>query len=47
MDRLAVRLENRGHWVLREPVDLQVRVELPQLGGDRDVPLGVPEADRG
>ena len=46
VDPLAVGVEDGGDRVLGEPVDLKVGVELPQLRGDRDVPLGVPEADR-
>ena len=39
-------LEDGGDRVLGEPVDLEVGVELAQLVGDRDVPLGVTETDR-
>ena len=46
MDALAARLEHRGDRVLREPVDLEVGVQLAQLVGDRDVALGVAEPDR-
>ena len=46
VDPLAARLEHRRDRVLGEPVDLEVRVELAQLVGDRDVALGVPEPDR-
>jgi hypothetical protein len=46
MDALTGRFQDAGDRVLGEPVDLQVGVELAQLGGDRDVPLGVPEPDR-
>ena len=46
MDPLAAASSTRGHRVLRQPVDLQVRVQLAQLVGDRDVPLRVAEADR-
>ena len=46
VDPLAVLLEDGGHRVLGEPVDLEVRVELAQLGRDRNVALGVAEADR-
>ena len=41
-----MRLEDVRDRVLGEPVDLEVRMELPQLVGDRDVALGVAEADR-
>ena len=45
VDLLAVLREHPGDRVLREPVDLQLRSARPQLRGDRDVPLGVPEPD--
>ena len=40
------RFEHRGHRMLREPVDLEVRARAAQLVGDRDVAPGVAEADR-
>ena len=46
MDAFAAALEHRRHRVLSEPVDLEGRVELSQLVGDRDVAPGVAEADR-
>ena len=46
MDPLPLRLEHRRHRMLGEPVDLEVRVQFPQLLGDRDVAAGVPEPDR-
>ena len=46
MDPLAARLEHRGHRMLGQPVDLEVRVQLAQLVGDRDVAPGVAEPDR-
>ena len=46
MDQLASRLEHLGDWVLRQPLDLKVGVEFPQLIGNRDVALRVPKADR-
>ena len=46
MDSLAVRLEDAGHRILGEPVDLDVRMELPQLGRDGRVAHGVSESDR-
>ena len=46
MDPLAPRLQHRRHGMLREPVDLEVGVELAQLVGDRRVALRVPEPDR-
>ena len=45
VDPLAARLEDRGHRVLGQPVDLEVGMELAQLVGDRDVALGVAEPD--
>ena len=46
MDALALALQNLGHGVLGQPVDLEVRVELAELAGDRDVSLRVSQADR-
>ncbi len=46
MDSLAARLEHRRDGVLSEPVDLEVRMELSQLVGDRRVTLRVAEPDR-
>ena len=46
VDRLAARLEQRGHRRLREPVHLEARDEPAQLARDRDVAPGVAEADR-
>ncbi len=46
VDPLAARLEHGGHRMLRQPVDLEVGVELAQLVGDRGVALGVAEPDR-
>ena len=40
---LAVGPEHLGHRVLRQPVDLEVGVQLAQLVGDGDVALGVAE----
>ena len=39
-------LQHPGDRVLGQPVDLEVRVELTQLVGDREVAAGVAEADR-
>ena len=47
MDPLATCLEHRRDRMLGEPVDLEIRVELAQLIGDRDVAPCVAEADRG
>jgi hypothetical protein len=46
-DALAALFQHPGDRVLGEPVDLQVGVQLAQFVGDRHVPLGVAEADRG
>ena len=46
MDPLALGLEHRRHRMLREPVDLEVGMELAQLLRDRDVAAGVAEPDR-
>src|SRR5207237_10757827 len=45
VDRLALRLQQPGHRVLRQPVDLQAGYPPPQLARDRDIPAGVTEAD--
>jgi hypothetical protein len=47
VDAFAARRQDPRHRVLGEPVDLEAGMELAQLVGDRDVPLGVPEPDRG
>jgi len=39
-------LEHAGDRVLGEPVDGQVGMMPPQLGGDRDIAAGVAEPDR-
>ena len=46
MDPLAVRLEHLGDRVLGEPVDLEIRTDPAELGGDRDVTARVSETDR-
>ena len=43
--RLAGGLQHPGHRVLGQPVDLQVRLALPQLAGDGQVATGVAEPD--
>ncbi|MGA8635767.1 MAG: hypothetical protein WB805_13055, partial [Candidatus Dormiibacterota bacterium] len=45
MNAFASGLQNGGHRVLSEPVDLEVGMEPPQLISDRDVTLRVTEAD--
>src|SRR3989442_15290937 len=45
MTPFASGFEHLRHGVLREPVDLQVRVKLAQLIGDRDVALRMAEPD--
>ena len=47
MDALAMRLEDPGDRILGEPIDLEVRLEGAQFGGDCHVALGVTEPDRG
>ena len=47
MHGLAGIVEHAGDRVLGEPVDLQVRMMLPQLSGDSQVASGVPEPDWG
>ena len=46
MDALALGLEHPGHGILRQPVDLEIGMELAQLLGDRHVALRVAESDR-
>jgi hypothetical protein len=41
VDALAVRLEDRGHGMLCEPVDFNLRMERSQLGRDGNVSLRV------
>ena len=42
MDALTARLEHRRHRMLRQPVDLQIGMQLAQLVRDRRIPLRVP-----
>ncbi len=46
VDSLALGLQHSCDWVLGEPVDLQIWLQFAQLTGDRNVALGVAEADR-
>ena len=46
VDPLAAGLQDPGHRMLGQPVDLEVGVQRAQLPGDGDVPQGVAEADR-
>ena len=46
VDALAVGLEQARHGILRQPVDLQVGMQLAQLAGDGDVAPAMAEADR-
>ena len=46
VDALAVGFEQPRHRVLRQPVHLQVGVQLAQLARDGDVAAAVAEADR-
>ncbi len=43
---LARRLEHARHRVLRQPLDVEVGAQPAQFAGDREVALGVAEADR-
>jgi hypothetical protein len=45
MDPLAVLLEDRRDRMLREPIDLEVGMEVAKRVGDRDIALGVTKAD--
>src|SRR5712664_1551174 len=47
MDSLAAGFQQSCHGILRQPVDLQVRVQLAQLARDGDVAAPVPEPERG
>jgi hypothetical protein len=44
MDSLPLRLEHGRYGVLREPVDLEVRMQLAELLRDGHVALRMPEA---
>ena len=46
MDPLPTRLEHGGDRVLREPVELEIGVELSELVRDRDVAPRMAEPDR-
>src|SRR5437660_321102 len=46
MNPLAPSLEQLGHRMLRQPVDLQVRLQFSQLIGDGNVALRMAEANR-
>ncbi len=46
VDPLAARLQHGGDRMLRQPVDLEVGMQLAQLVGDRRVTLCVAEPDR-
>src|ERR1700722_10960542 len=46
MDALATLLEQAGPGVLRQPVDMQARMQPAQFAGDGNVAAAVPEADR-
>ena len=47
MNAFAARFEQARDGILRQPIDLQVRMQLAQLTRDRDVAAPVPEPDRG
>ena len=46
MDVLAMRSKHLGHWMLREPGNLQFGPQLAKRFGDGDIPAGVAETDR-
>jgi len=46
MDDLAARVEQRRHGRLREPVDLELWNETPELARDRNIAPGVSKTDR-
>ena len=46
MDVLAARFQQARHRILRQPVDLHIRMQLAQLPRDSDVAAPVPEPDR-
>ena len=46
VDPLAARLEHGGDRVLREPVELEIRMELSELVRDRDVTPRMAQPDR-
>ena len=46
VDALAARLEHGRDGMLGEPVDLEIRMQLAKLLGDRCVTLRVTEPDR-
>src|SRR5580658_6996209 len=45
MNALATCLEDGSHWMLRQPVDLEVGMEPAQFVSDGGVTLGVTETD--
>src|SRR5579862_9161979 len=46
VDPLTLRLEHPGDRILRQPIDLQVRMQSSQLASDRHVALRMAESDR-
>ncbi len=46
VDPLAAVGQHGGHRILGQPVHLQVRLQGAELGGDGQVPPGVPQPDR-
>jgi hypothetical protein len=46
VDALAASLEQGGHRVLGQPLDLKLWMKLAQPVGDRDIPAGVTKPDR-
>src|SRR5882724_1804744 len=45
MDALTAGQEQARHGVLRQPINLQVRMQPSQLSGDSDISAPVPETD--
>ena len=46
VDPFALRFEHPRHWILREPVDLEVGIQLAQLSSDGNVALSMAQPDR-
>ena len=46
MDAFAGIFQHGRHGMLRQPVDLEVRMQEPQLARDRQVAAGMTETDR-
>lgn len=46
MNRFALPLEHTRDWMLRQPLNLELRCDRTQLTNDREVAVDVPETDR-